>query len=588
MQFARVAQAFQEIEQEQGRTKITAILADLFKQASPTQASIIAYCALGSLNPPYIGTQFNFSTKGLVAVMAALTGLGEKEIERMAHTAGDLGQVLASAMKHKESDLSVGDVEKVLKEILETSGIGAQEKKMQLIYNVLLKTDSLSAKYIVRIIEGKLRLGFSEMTLLDAFSWMEAGDKSLRDDLEDAYNVSADIGMIIKTLKEHGIAGIKKVTLTPGIPIRPSAAERMADAAAIIKKIGPCVAQPKLDGFRLQVHLDKRNKEPRYRFFSRNLLDMSDMFPDLARIVVDFDVQTLIVEGEAICVDVETNTFLPFQETVKRKRKYDIEKTAQEYPLMLYLFDLLYVDGVSYLNESHAIRRKKLLELCSAQPVACHNVIFPVQEYEIATADQLSILFEESVSLGLEGLVVKRPDAVYRPGKRNFNWIKLKRQESGSLDDTIDCVILGYYHGHGKRSGLGIGALLVGVYNPDSDGFQTIAKIGTGLTDIEWKEQKKACDQLKVDHKPANVECAKELFPDVWTSPELVCMIRADEITKSPLHTAGLTDKDLGFALRFPRFMGPRPDKKARDASNIDEIKQLYRLQFEKKNSKNG
>ena len=211
MKFTEVAQAFQAIEQEPGRTKMTTLLAELFKHATPDQASIIAYIALGSLNPPYIGTLFNFSTKGLIAVIAALTGVGHNAIEKLAHKLGDLGQVIAQEGKNRHSDLTVKDVAQALQELLEISGIGAQEKKEQLIFNLLQQTDVLSAKYIVRIVEGKLRLGFSEMTLLDAFSWMEAGDKSLREALEEAYNVSADIGLIIKVLKEEGIAGIKKI-----------------------------------------------------------------------------------------------------------------------------------------------------------------------------------------------------------------------------------------------------------------------------------------------------------------------------------------------------------------------------------------
>jgi len=145
---------------------------------------------------------------------------------------------------------------------------------------------------------------------------------------------------------------------------------------------------------------------------------------------------------------------------------------------------------------------------------------------------------------------------------------------------------LGYYYGTGKRASFGIGALLVGVYNKHKDCFQTVAKIGTGLTDAEWKEQKKSCDAIKVDHKPHEVECAKELYPDVWVTPKIVCMIRADEITKSPLHAAGKTEKKSGLALRFPRLLGYRPDKSAYDATTVDELMRLHELQFEKKSSK--
>jgi len=177
-------------------------------------------------------------------------------------------------------------------------------------------------------------------------------------------------------------------------------------------------------------------------------------------------------------------------------------------------------------------------------------------------------------------------NSIYQPGKRNFNWIKLKRQETGHIEDTIDCVILGYYSGHGKRASFGIGALLVGVYNKNKDCFQTIAKIGTGLSDKEWREQRKICDEISVKVKPKNIECAKGLVPDVWVSPEIVCLIRADEITLSPLHSAGATKKDHGFALRFPRIMGYRPDKSPKEVTTIKEINRLYDDQFKDKKRK--
>ena len=139
---------------------------------------------------------------------------------------------------------------------------------------------------------------------------------------------------------------------------------------------------------------------------------------------------------------------------------------------------------------------------------------------------------------------------------------------------------MGYYLGKGKRAQFGIGAFLVGVYNKKEDIFQTIAKVGTGLKDADWKELKKNCDQFAVKNKPKNVVCDKNLYPDVWVSPEIVCLIRADEITLSPVHSAGKTEKELGFALRFPRFMGYREDKSPDEATTVKEIKSMFKQQY--------
>jgi DNA ligase-1 len=208
--------------------------------------------------------------------------------------------------------------------------------------------------------------------------------------------------------------------------------------------------------------------------------------------------------------------------------------------------------------------------------------IYVIEERKINTAQELSDYFLVNIAAGLEGLVVKRENARYQPGKRNFNWIKLKRQEEGHLDDTIDCVILGYYAGRGKRAKFGIGALLVGLYNKKKDCFETVAKIGTGLKDDEWIAIKKQCDEISVEEKPHNMVCAKELYADVWVLPDIVCIIRADEITMSPMHSSGKTKEKLGYALRFPRFMGTRNDKNATDATTVSELKEMYQLQFER------
>jgi len=577
MKFIDVAKTFDQIEKVTGRLKITQMLADLLKRTAPSEASIISYLSLGQLNSPYIGTQFNIAEKNMISVVAALTKESESDVKQKVKTVGDFGSVLESGGWKPKGDLTVSQVYKELQKIEKISGTGSQEKKGKELQSLLEHLDPLSAKFVCRVVIGKLRLGFSDMTLIDAFSWMEVGDKSLRKSIEDSYNICADIGLIAQTLKEGGIKAIEKMGIKVGIPIRPAAAERLPTAKAIIEKIGDCIAQPKLDGFRLQIHINKTGNKPKIEFFSRNLLDMTHMFPDLATAAERIKVKELICEGEAIVYDPNTGNFLPFQETVKRKRKHGIEKAAEQMPLRVFLFDLLYVDGHEYLRKTHAQRRDKLLSLFKNEP---EDAIQVIEEKKIKTAQELEDYFNANIAAGLEGLVLKREDSIYQPGKRNFNWIKLKRQEEGHLEDTIDCVILGYYAGKGKRAKFGIGAFLVGVYNKACDCFQTVAKIGTGLSDTEWKGLKKKCDKLFVANKQNNVDCPKELYPDVWTVPELVCLIRADEITSSPLHTAGKTEKDLGFALRFPRFMGYRLDKGAFEATTAQEIKTLYKHQF--------
>ncbi|MBV8661320.1 MAG: ATP-dependent DNA ligase [Candidatus Dependentiae bacterium] len=577
MNFSRIAQIFDKIEATASRLDKTKLLADILRDMNPEQAQIVTYLSLGELYSSYQNIQFNIADKGLIGIIASLIGKTAAEVEKQYKIEGDLGDVIELDWKGLDKGLSIQQVYHHLVSTAKISGNGSTELKLKNLVALLEQLDSLSAKYVIRIITKSLRLGFSDMTLIDAFSWMEVGNKSLQDPIEYAYNVCADLGLVVYILKTQGIAAVEKMTPQVGIPIRPAAAERLANAQEVINKLGTCVAQPKLDGFRLQIHLDKRGPEPIVKFYSRNLIDMSNMFPDVVRDIIQLPVQTLICEGEAIGYHVETETFLQFQETVKRKRKHNIEQAAEHIPLRIYLFDLLYLNGQSMLESTHRQRRIQLGKIIENLK---DTDVFLIDEKIVSTAEELENYFLQTIGAGLEGLVVKKQDAVYQPGKRNFNWIKLKRRTGQKLGDTIDTVILGYYVGQGRRSGLGIGAFLVGVYNQESDQFESVAKVGTGMSDAQFAELKAHCDRVAVSHQPKNVIVAKSLYPDIWTNPEIVCEIRADDITQSPLHTAGKTKNSLGFALRFPRFVKYRIDKSAQDTTSAKELAHLYEIQY--------
>lgn len=579
MLFKTVTLSFEAIAQTSSRLVITRILAELLREADPDEARIISYLALGLLRPPFQSTQFGIAAKSMAKVLAELLGVTIEEVVKRAHELGDLGLVAATGSWHPSHELSVNTVYERLVELERISGVGSQEEKTRHLATLLQEVSPQSAQIIVRMVLGMLRLGFSDMTLIDAFSWMLVGDKSLRVGIEHAYNVCADIGLIAQKLRADGQNGLDEISIVVGIPIRPALAERLPNAQAIVQKLGACVAQPKLDGFRLQIHGKRANGKTELWFFSRNLVDMSAMFPDLVKVFEQLqEVESFIVEGEAVVYDAHTKRYLPFQQTVKRKRKYDIEQAVEDLPLHLFLFDILYCDGHSLLSQPHYLRRQVLIQIFG--PPSQRRIVSVIEERSVSTTEELYDYFLENIKSGFEGIVVKRPDAPYRPGKRNFNWIKLKKGAESAVEDTIDAVILGYYYGRGKRSMFGIGAFLVGVYDKVKDRFETIAKVGTGLKDEDWRELKRRCDTRAVPEKPTNVVCSSELYPDVWVAPEMVCAVRADEITQSPLHTAGKTVHMPGFALRFPRFLGYRVDKSAQEATTVSEIKRLWEDQY--------
>jgi DNA ligase-1 len=413
---------------------------------------------------------------------------------------------------------------------------------------------------------------------------MLVGDKSKREEIEAAYNVRADVGEIAKNLKSQ-MSNVKssglnlkkifeelgKIKPQVGIPIMPALCQRLPTPEEMIKKMGLVAAEPKFDGTRLQVHFRRPDL---VAIFTRNLENVTAMFPDIVEgVKKEVKAKEAILDGEAIGFDPKTGKFLPFQETIKRKRKYEIDQKAKEIPLKYFVFDILYKDGKSLLNLPLEKRRKILGQ--TLPPKNERIVLTP--QIITQSADELRRFYEEQITKGLEGAVVKKWQATYEPGRRGYTWVKYKAEKKGKrggrLADTLDCVVMGYYKGKGKRAAFGIGAFLVGVRESEnSDRFLTISKIGTGLTDEQWRELKVKSEKLKVKSQPKEYKVDKNLIPDVWCQPQLVVEIEADNITISPVHTAGL-------ALRFPRLLRFREDKSPTEATTLAEAKKLYRMQ---------
>jgi len=418
---------------------------------------------------------------------------------------------------------------------------------------------------------------------------MMNGDKSLRPEIEKAYHVRPDLGFIGKTLKEKGIVGLKHVKPALFTPIIMMKAERLSSAEDIIDKVGKGIVEPKYDGFRLQVHY--RKKDHRVKLYSRGLEDVTFMYPDIERGVIrEVMADEIIFEGEAIGFDPATNSFLPFQETVQRKRKYDIVAKAKEIPLKLFAFELLYADDINYLTIPFEKRRKQLDKFIKLSGNKIEDTLLLSPEEIGDSVKKIELIFDDAVSKGLEGIMVKKLNGIYQPGARGWNWIKFKRSYSSKIEDTIDCLIMGYDFGKGKRTGFGIGAFLVGVLDTKKDLFVTVAKIGTGLTDEEWRELKKRTLKEKSNKQHARYEVDRIMDVDAWVKPSIVVEIRADEITRSPTHTAGRILKKTstgnayevdipGFALRFPRLERFRDDKRPNDVTTLKEVEKMYKKQ---------
>ncbi len=578
MLFSELSIFFQKLESTTKRNEMMGILAELFQNSEVEEIDKIIYLLDGRVAPPYEKLEFGISEKLALRSISLAFMKDVIEIEKLYKGIGDLGEIVFKLSKG-EKDLQVLEVFRILQEIALLKGEGSIEAKVNKLAYLINSLTPLGAKYIVRIVLGRLRLGIGEPSIMDALSYAKKGDKTLREYIERAYNITSDLGYCARIFWEGGIDALKKIKVEVGKPIRMALAERLSTAEEIIKKLGKCIVEPKFDGFRCQVH--KKGKE--VKIFSRNLEDNTHMFPDIVQGIIDqVSCEEVILEGEAISYNPETNEFYPFQITVQRKRKYNVEKMMNLFPLKLFVFDLLYVDGEDLTSLPYLRRREKL------EKIILPGDIIVITNYIITNNPiELQAFFEGSITEGLEGIVAKRLEAPYQAGVRNFNWIKLKRSYQSQLTDTVDCVILGYFRGRGQRAKFGIGALLVGVYNPKEDRYETIAKIGTGPTEEEWLRFREILDEIRVEEKPNNVE--SQIIPDVWVYPKYVVEIQADEITKSPVHTCGKDGEKLGYALRFPRVIGfIREDKSPEQATTVNEILEMFQQQKKEKISEDS
>jgi DNA ligase-1 len=573
MKFSQLAVYFEKIEATSSRLKITQQLADLFGRLNEEEIDKTIYLFQGRLGPLFEKIDFGMAERLIIKAACSALSIERRFFENKFHQIGDLGKTIEEFKKQfpslEKTDFSITEIYQHLLRLATAAGTGSQELKLNILADLIRRLDPLSARYLVRIPLGVMRMGFSDMTVLDALSWLIKGDKSLRAQIQAAYHVRPDLGFIAKTLKKSGITGLKKITPKIFTPIIMMRAERLSSGEEIIKKIGHCLIEPKYDGFRLQIHY----QDKKVRLYSRSLEDVTYMYPDIVfSVEKEIKAKEIIFEGEAIGYNQKTNKFLPFQETVQRKRKFDIEEKAKEVPLKLFVFELLYLNGESYLNQHYLARRKKLETIIKSDKNIKDNNILLAPTELVTDAQKINTLFSKAVDQGLEGIVAKKINGIYQPGARGWNWIKFKKSYASKINDTIDCLIMGYDLGKGKRTGFGIGAFLVGVYDEKNDRFVTVAKIGTGLTDEEWKQLKVQSVKLKVKNKPNNYFVDKMMECDVWLEPAIVVEIRADEISKSPVHTAGL-------ALRFPRLERFRQDKKPEETTTLKEIKEIFNHQ---------
>lgn len=569
VKFSVLSKYFEKIDNTSSRLEITSILFDLFSITDKTEIQSLIYFCQGNIGPNYLSKDISIGQSTLISLISQYTAIPEKEIKEDFLDKGDLGLVIEkSEFKKKQSTLFTRDLDflevfNIFKKISEIEGKGAIDEKQKLLKSVLFNLDSTSAKYIIRFPIG-FRLGFSDSTIIDALACFgKENIKEYKQLITEKYQLVSDLGLLAKIIFEKGIEKIKNLKITPFIPIKSQLCERSKNLEEIKERLGNFAIDTKVDGFRQQIH-KVGNK---VKIFSRQEEDITDMFPDVVENVKKID-HDFIIDCEAIAYDSENQKYHSFQITITRKRKYDILEKSKELPLHLKVFDCLYLDEKEIYNLPFIERRKIVEEY--------FNIDDFVKATEIKITDDVNILeevFLDRLALGFEGVICKDLNQPYKAGSRGYSWIKFKKSYKGNLD-TIDAVILGYDSGQGKRTELGIGALLVGIYDEDTDKYYTIAKVGTGLSDDVIRELYERLEKKKLIKKPEYI--VSNIVVDNFVVPEIVVEINFDEITKSPIHTLKLESDSLqGIALRFPRLVKIRMDRSNKETTNKKEIEKI-------------
>jgi len=481
MEFSIIAEIFERMESTTKRIELTNLLVELLKKTPKKIIPNAVYLLQGIIRPNFEGVELGVAEKLAIRAISKSSGLSIKKIEEDYKKSGDLGLTASNILKLKTQTtftvekITLERVYETLFRIAKLVGKGSQDLKMKYISSLLNDAPPLEAKFVLKILLGTLRLGIAENTIMDALAIAFTGKKENKEQIENAYNVSSDLGKVSLLIATDGIDEIKKFKISLFSPIRPMLADRVKSEKEAIKKMSEVfAAEYKLDGERVQIH--KQANE--VVLFSRRLENITQYYPDIVENVKkSLSVNEGVFEAEIVPVNENTGEFLPFQELMHRRRKYKLEKAISQYPITVNFFDVLYFDKKDCLNLEYSERRKILEKLVNEDDF---SKLVPM--LLVKNENEIEDFLENSINSGCEGLMLKTLDAPYRAGARGSNWLKLKREYRNELGDSLDLIVIGAYFGRGRRTGL-YGTLLLGTYNPDKDNFPSVCKVGTGFTD---------------------------------------------------------------------------------------------------------
>jgi len=597
MTFKSLCQIFEKIERTSSRNDISTWVANLFKDCSIEEIRNITYFLQGRITPKYHPLEFSIGEKLILKTIGSYLQLEPLEVKNLYGSVGDMGTLvfnLISENKDKfesivntDQGLSINEIHNKLGELQSITGKLSTKSKSDFLLENISYFDPLTVKYFIRIILGNIGLGLSDKSIIDALSILCTSNKSIKDDIELAFGRRCDLGNIAMELKSLVILNnggfekyLKNLKIIPGIPISSKLVEREKNIEKVFERLGECYIQPKYDGLRCQIHAyNLENGDTEIKLYSRNLEEYTKSFPDVCAEVRKLFEGTgktnMVLDGEIIGIDQLTGKFLQFGDTMKRKRKHSVDEYAKNIKVQVHVFDILYFKEdilETPIDERFQLLRK-IFENYDDKIIKFSETIY------VKSAEVIGQYFEKYVmDESLEGLIAKKPGTIYEPGTRNFDWIKLKRSSESTLNDTVDAVVIGYYFGKGSRATIGIGGILVGIYDSSSDEYLSLCKVGTGFKDEDFRTYKSQLDKIKADERSVQKyysKIPKQLEPDCWVEPKITTEIEADEITISDLHSAG-------YSLRFPRIKKWNRDKDATQTTTVSELESMLKLRYAK------
>ena len=559
--FKEFARACKVIEGTPGSLDMTALVAELLENVTPEELPVVTHFVMGEIFPAWSSEEIGVGAGILYSALAKSAGLSVNDIKELVRETGDIGETAVKALKkvstgqatfssflEDNSDLSILEVFERFRAISRTSGKGSQTSKMKNLQYLFNSASSEEVGYIARISVEELRIGVGEGIVRDAIS--KAFDVP-SEEIERAFMLTNDLGLVAVTAREGGRDAVLSLGLELNRPIRMMLAQVTPDFEVALSELGTAAVEWKFDGARVQIHKEGDN----ITLFSRRLENITESLPDIVEAVREnIDAESAILDGEAVAID-ENGRPRAFQDILKRfRRKYDVQSTAREIPLILNLFDIMYLNGEELLDLPLVQRRAKL-EGC----VRSGDKIKVDTQFVTDDLDRIMEIYNDALKAGHEGVMIKNPESPYSPGKRGKNWLKKK-----PVMETLDLVVIGAEWGYGRRTSF-LGSYALACHDPDTGRFLPVGRVATGFSDEQLAELTELFSDLIVTESGTEVEI----------KPEVIFEVAFEEIQKS-------VNYESGYALRFPRLVNVRSDKSIEDVETIGRLEEMYLVQRER------